>query len=945
MAWQYNLHKDINLFVKNKILQADATRQEKTAAEILNRLASQPGLVLADEVGTGKSYVALAVAVSVALQDTKNRPVVVMVPPSIADKWVREFEVFKENCISPVIGKKLRSKIALNRYDFLKLLDDSDDKRSHLIFLTHGSLNRESTNDKWAKIALIQRALYRRREVDDVYASLYKNLGKILYMEHYDRKFPGIWEKVLNTDPSNWSKILFKSGLANEDFDDPVPELFASKISEMSSAEYNVILEILKKNLPRRNCANFDTYIGNTRNYMNGLIKQLWPKILSGLKIQLPLLVLDEAHHLKNSETRFASLFRTADSNSDADTLQNGFLSGVFERMLFMTATPFQLGHHELCNVLDRFNGIAWEKSFEPSEGKINYQNILITLRESLDKCQESALRFDKSWGKLESDDLKIGDKRFIDVKQWWEEVKRSDKIDNPIVIELVKRYNDTFNKIKNTEILIKPFVIRHNKPKQIITNGNIISRRNYFPGRSIIDEAVESEISGLDIQKEALLPFLMAARLTVCTPETRPVFAEGLASSYEAFRYTRQRREKEATDTDDDQNNGKSSETIENDSITRQKWYLDHIDKFLKSNLNNDTSTHPKISSTLNKAIDLWRNGEKVIIFCHYIETGKALRLYISDALRTEIEKNAAKKLKCTTSDVWDKLERIATHFENEKYRLRQVCDIEIGKLVQGFPKLKEQTDKLVDIIRRYLRTPSFLVRFFPLGSNSLKDDAFFKALDTKDGSGLTLREIILEFFRFLQDRCGEKERENYIDALLKLQSGNIRGKDILTTYSGDEDDKSTPDVSLPTVRLVNGKTAPESRKKLMLTFNTPFYPDILVASSVLAEGVDLQLNCRHVIHHDLCWNPSTLEQRTGRVDRIGAKAEKCGHPIKVYLPYISETQDEKMYRVVMDRERWFKIVMGEKYIQDTKTTDKLASRIMLPEEIADTLSFDLRV
>ena len=115
--------------------------------------------------------------------------------------------------------------------------------------------------------------------------------------------------------------------------------------------------------------------------------------------------------------------------------------------------------------------------------------------------------------------------------------------------------------------------------------------------------------------------------------------------------------------------------------------------------------------------------------------------------------------------------------------------------------------------------------------------------------------------------------------------------------------------------------------------------------SNSVLAEGVDLHLNCWHIIHHDLNWNPSTLEQRTGRVDRIGAKAEKCGQPIFVYMPYISETQDEKMYRVVMDRERWFKVVMGEQYKVDTKTTDKMAERIPLPDSIAEGLSFKLEV
>ena len=127
------------------------------------------------------------------------------------------------------------------------------------------------------------------------------------------------------------------------------------------------------------------------------------------------------------------------------------------------------------------------------------------------------------------------------------------------------------------------------------------------------------------------------------------------------------------------------------------------------------------------------------------------------------------------------------------------------------------------------------------------------------------------------------------------------------------------------------------------MLAFNTPFFPEVLVASSVMAEGVDLHLNCRQIIHHDLCWNPSTLEQRTGRVDRVGAKAEKCGKPIYVYLPYVSETQDEKMYRVVMDRERWFSVVMGEKFDVSAHSIDKLASRIPLPGALAQQLAFRL--
>jgi superfamily II DNA/RNA helicase len=167
-----------------------------------------------------------------------------------------------------------------------------------------------------------------------------------------------------------------------------------------------------------------------------------------------------------------------------------------------------------------------------------------------------------------------------------------------------------------------------------------------------------------------------------------------------------------------------------------------------------------------------------------------------------------------------------------------------------------------------------------------------------------------------------------------------------VRASIEGDADDDEIGDERrrlLPNVRLANGEVRPETRRRLLLTFNTPLFPEILIASSVLAEGVDLHLNCRYVIHHDLCWNPSTLEQRSGRVDRIGSKAERVKQPIYIYMPYVAETQDEKMFRVVRDRERWFQIVMGETYEVDEAATDQRAARIPLPEAVQQQLAMKL--
>lgn len=48
-----------------------------------------------------------------------------------------------------------------------------------------------------------------------------------------------------------------------------------------------------------------------------------------------------------------------------------------------------------------------------------------------------------------------------------------------------------------------------------------------------------------------------------------------------------------------------------------------------------------------------------------------------------------------------------------------------------------------------------------------------------------------------------------------------------------------------------------------------------ILICTDVAAEGVDLQF-CRLVVNYDLPWNPMRIEQRIGRIDRIGQKSSR---------------------------------------------------------------------
>ena len=107
------------------------------------------------------------------------------------------------------------------------------------------------------------------------------------------------------------------------------------------------------------------------------------------------------------------------------------------------------------------------------------------------------------------------------------------------------------------------------------------------------------------------------------------------------------------------------------------------------------------------------------------------------------------------------------------------------------------------------------------------------------------------------------------------------------------------------------------ESRERLREAFNTPLYPMILIANEVMQEGLDLHKHCRRIVHHDLVWNPAQIEQRIGRIDRLGSltnrlRKDDATVTLDVLYPVIRGTIDERLLRVVKSREKWLEFLLG---------------------------------
>ena len=956
---------------------ADADRQAETARAILAALADQPGILLGDEVGMGKTYIALAACASVILATNhRHGPVVIMVPGRLRRKWQREWQQFKRHCVEPGALAHVRDAYADSPSALFKLLDDPLPRRARLIFVTTGCFSR-GLDDGWIKLAMIRLARTRTRLSKRQKTAIYRYAPSLVRLQSKRGLDADVVEKLMNRDVLDWKRILVAEGILSDDDDDPVPKLLPNCADRIG---WRGIAAVIKE-LPQRKNDNLHDRLTKCRKSFADAQRKVYQQWLCVAGWRSPLLVLDEAHHAKNDTTRLARLFRPKND-------EVALLRGTFNRMLFLTATPFQLGHHELIQVLRSFGSVRWNpRSAAPTGTRDDFCTEIAALHTQLDETRRSGKVFDRLWGQVHPEHFEEGE----DVERWWQRIARNPQ--DPWEHRLVEAVEACRRSKDQAEKALRRWVIRHNRPGVLPCRDNEppVSRRCEIVGRDVVNDSPTHAHppAGLSIESAASLPFLLAARAQgelAHSKRGRVFFAEGLASSYEAFHHTRDERGK-ARDMDDE---GYEPEGCEEGDIPPTivpiNWYEEQVGHFIPSRHDprERRLEHPKVKAAVQRALQLWTSGEKVLIFCFYRQTCRALYEQLREEVRQWIEDEAVRKLGGRFSwgpgGVTSFFERIRERFaakDRPFYRtIREVLDEPFRE--SPYRLLHDYREELIGILASYTRSPSFVARYLPLEDPAIQQafqpgegreavlrpalDALRRGLrEHTDASGQTFLGRVYPFLDYVlelaergtvdtQEEGSAAEVDNDQDESLCPLKPFLKSISDFSEFRGPvESDVTAPPPAgsgfraVPLVRMLHGDVDLGTRERVAWAFNSPLFPEILVCSAVMGEGIDLHRFCRHVIHHDGYWNPSTREQQTGRIDRIRCKAEVCHRPIHVYQPFLAGSADEKMFRVLTDRERWFQVVMGEKVDMCEQSTEALATRVPLPEKLARELSFNL--
>ena len=104
----------------------------------------------------------------------------------------------------------------------------------------------------------------------------------------------------------------------------------------------------------------------------------------------------------------------------------------------------------------------------------------------------------------------------------------------------------------------------------------------------------------------------------------------------------------------------------------------------------------------------------------------------------------------------------------------------------------------------------------------------------------------------------------------------------------------------------LFHGQMKAGEKDRAVARFRNNNGPQVLISTEAGGEGRNLQF-CHLLVNYDLPWNPMKVEQRIGRVDRIGQE-----HRVRIFNLWVKDTIEERILDVLENRIQVFQETVG---------------------------------
>lgn len=885
-----------------------ADLQSKACMRIIEMLEDLPGIILGDDVGMGKTYIAFSTAVWYLHKNPKKQVVIITPSWLLNEKWFNDIRNF--------IEKNLHfDKVKLRESD-IKMIYQYD----------HGTyIEQIAEASKNGKVLLIP---------INVFATIGWKHEKSFFLACWF-KHKRFWGKTREEILSAMDGDI--SVYAPEDFSDmgityqDIPEEWYTALNEAYSLEGLSSLGV---------------------NKIWDEIKNLRYKVINKVMPEASLLILDEAHKMKNEGT----------------VKRKGLEAAVYRKFykgIFLTATPFQLGEGELRSVLDMFKAAIITQSQEDKFEQLissmflemtKYQELMsifenyvhamspdeaILLENAIERDSCEKLSYDVSetysiYQKLlqQKSALELTMKKLI-VRN----VKRKDMYRKEIIGSMD---NESTQGLPLSSEAYIPFALMEKAIYQILAQGDrtfIANIKQSFTSSfdAVLNSSVmEREIEAIQMIEKLKIGKIAHPKLTKVSEKVVDLLMDGQKTLLFCDRLDTMKQMKSTLEKRIDRKYDRDIKKLYPDN--GEKGFNNFCKRFYnKMDVSWFLLQESFIHSVLIPILNICGKNKKSIpsasdiveevnsMYSKYNNTNKANYMYIKRIVEQIVFRKTLAGI-----EGWQKQLKLHRELLNTAYNIMDSRYIQFGlnleenaneeqpneedertiknisnKLITNVMKhkgiweiYKEKLNKLPPVERDELVTSMILFlrrdrRFF-IHLHKIKDKYPSKENDfliKKTFSAGSLLDWENAYQRFLDRYCDETTA-NREEMRLGLNNKEV-------------------------VAIINRETTNEARSRIKAGFNTPFYPQILIATKTMQEGIDLQKECKEIIHYDMEWNPASMEQRVGRIDRIGSlisslREKDESATLDIYYPYIKNTIDESIYNTVKDREKWFNLILG---------------------------------
>ena len=130
--------------------------------------------------------------------------------------------------------------------------------------------------------------------------------------------------------------------------------------------------------------------------------------------------------------------------------------------------------------------------------------------------------------------------------------------------------------------------------------------------------------------------------------------------------------------------------------------------------------------------------------------------------------------------------------------------------------------------------------------------------------------------------------------------------------------------------VNEFHGAMSPAAKDRAIEQFKKNSGSQVLICTEAGGEGRNMQF-CHLLVNYDLPWNPMKVEQRIGRVDRIGQT-----QPISIFNLWVKDTIEERVLDILGNRIRMFEETVGglDPILGDAENIESDIQKIMRAAE-----------